>query len=124
MTCGGPVSPLCPSTCDARGPSQSPPAGRLDEATPSRAVAATFANRETAIDVAPIAFTPDFTEQASTLTQWSAFRSRLPNAQCPEKLSDVVTSLTEFLLPIARACAAGERFERRWTPGGPWATSS
>ena len=32
--------------------------------------------------------------------------------------------LTEFLLPIARACADGEGFTRRWAPGGPWTTSS
>lgn len=90
----------------------------------AKAIAATFANRETDIDVAPIAFTPDFTEQASTIAQWTAFRGRLPNAQCPEKLSEVVTFLAEFLLPIARACANGESFELRWTPGGPWAAGS
>jgi len=90
----------------------------------AKAIAATFANRGTSIELAPIAFTPDFTEQSSTLAQWTAFRNRLPNAQCPEKLSDVVTFLAELLLPVARACATGETFERRWTPGGPWAADS
>ncbi|MCL2779553.1 MAG: nucleotidyl transferase AbiEii/AbiGii toxin family protein [Polyangiaceae bacterium] len=90
----------------------------------AKAVAATFANRGTVIDVAPIAFTPDFTEQLSTRAQWSAFRSRLPNAQCPEKLSEVVTVLAEFLLPVARACAIGKNFNLRWPPGGPWSTGS
>ena len=28
------------------------------------------------------------------------------------------------VLPIARACADGEGFTRRWVPGGPWTTSS
>lgn len=86
------------------------------------AVAATFAHRETAIDQAPIAFTPEFTEQSSTRAQWTAFRHRLPNAQCPVQLADVVTFLSAFLLPVARACATGER-AGRWTPGGPWVTS-
>jgi hypothetical protein len=95
----------------------------FDGALLANAVAATFANRETAIDVAPIAFTPDFTEQASTLAQWSAFRNKLPSAQCPVKLSDVVTILAEFLLPIARACESGENFEQRWSPSGPWTTT-
>jgi hypothetical protein len=63
----------------------------FDGALLAKAIAATFANRETAIDVAPIAFTPDFTEQASTLAQWTAFRNKLPNTECPAKLSDVVT---------------------------------
>jgi hypothetical protein len=90
----------------------------------ANAIAATFANRETAIDVAPIAFTPEFTEQSSTLAQWSAFRSRLPNAPCPEKLSAVVAILSEFLLPVARACVNGESFELHWSRGGPWASGS
>jgi predicted nucleotidyltransferase component of viral defense system len=96
----------------------------FDGALLAKAVAATFANRETGIDVAPIAFTPDFTEQASTLAQWTAFRGRLPNTDFPEKLSEVVTFLAEFLLPVARACATGESFDRRWAPGGPWTTGS
>ncbi len=88
-----------------------------------KAIAVTFQNRDTAIDVAPIAFTPDFTEQASTLAQWTAFRRKLPNAQCPSLLTEVVPLLSEFLLPIARACECGERFDQRWPPGGSWALS-
>jgi hypothetical protein len=86
----------------------------------AKAIAATFSNRQTSIDVAPIAFSSDFTEQASTLAQWRAFTSRLPHVQCPEKLSEVVTVLARFLLPVARACASTEGFEQHWTPGGPW----
>jgi hypothetical protein len=86
----------------------------------AKAIAATFANRETDIDAAPIAFTADFTEQASTLAQWTAFRNKLPNAQCPEKLSEVVS----FLSDVARACGNGELLKLRWTPRGPWDTYS
>jgi hypothetical protein len=59
----------------------------FDGAVLAKAIAATFENRETPIEVAPIAFTSDFTEQASTLAQWTAFRNRLPNTECPAKLS-------------------------------------
>lgn len=90
----------------------------------AKAVNATFANRETALDVAPIAFTLEFTAQSSTLAQWSAFRSRLSHEQVPEKLSDVVTVLATFLLPVARACTTNEAFEMRWSPGGPWVATS
>jgi hypothetical protein len=90
----------------------------------AKAIAATFANRETTIDFAPIAFTPEFTEQASTLAQWSAFRKKLPNTECPETLAELVPFLAEFLLPIARACATGERFEQRRPPGGPWTSGA
>lgn len=96
----------------------------FDGALLTKAIAATFANRETAIDVSPIAFTPDFTEQASTLAQWTAFRNKLPSTECPAKLSEVVTFLAVFLLPIARAIANGESFNQRWAPGGPWTTST
>jgi hypothetical protein len=41
----------------------------------AKAIAATFANRGTNIELTPIAFTPDFTEQSSTRAQWTA---RLP----------------------------------------------
>lgn len=95
----------------------------FDGALLAKAVAATFANRETAIEVAPIAFTPDFTEQASTRAQWTAFRNRLPNTECPDRLADVVPLLAEFLIPIARACEGGVLFEQRWAPGGSWVTT-
>ncbi len=90
----------------------------------AKAIAATFANRATAVDVAPIAFTPEFTEQVSKLAQWTAFRNKLPTTECPAKLSDVMTLLADFLLPIARACASGDSFTKRWAPGGPWTTGS
>ena len=83
-----------------------------------------IANRQTTIDVAPIAFTPDFTEQASTLAQWTAFRNKLPNPECPAKLSEVATFLAEFLLPVAHAHAKRESFNQRWAPGGPWSRGS
>jgi hypothetical protein len=92
----------------------------FDGAVLAKAIAATFANRETAMDVAPIVFTPEFTEQASTLAQWTAFRKKLLNTECPETLADVVPLLAQFLPPIARACATGKSFEQRWPPGGAW----
>jgi len=92
----------------------------FDGSVLAKAIAATFANRDTAIDVEPIAFTAEFTEHPSTLAQWTAFRRKLPNTECPETLAEVVPFLARLLLPIARACAAGESFEQRWQPGGPW----
>lgn len=92
--------------------------------TLAKAIAATFGNRGTAIDIEPIAFTPEFTDQASTVAQWTAFRKKLPNTECPETLAEVVSFLTRFLLPIASACAAGESFEHRWPAGGPWTSGA
>jgi hypothetical protein len=72
----------------------------------------------------PIAFTSEFTEQLSTRTQWTAFRTRLSNERYPEKLSEVVTLLAAFLLPVTRACATDASFELRGPPGGPWGANS
>ena len=92
----------------------------FDGATLAKAIAATFNNRRTALDVAPIAFTPEVAEQATTLAQWTAFRGRLPNTACTERLADVETLLSDFLLPIVSAAADSERVDRRWRRGGPW----
>jgi hypothetical protein len=96
----------------------------FDGALLAKAIAATFANRDTTFDVAPIAFTSEFTEQASISAQWTAFRKKLPNTECPETLAEAVPFLAQFLLPIARACECGESFEQRWPPGGPWTSSA
>lgn len=86
----------------------------------AKAIAATFANRETAVDLTPSAFSPEFTEQASTVAQWRAFRRKLANPDCPETLAEIVPLLVAFLLPIAHACATGASFEGHWSAGGPW----
>ena len=86
----------------------------------SEAIAATFNQRNTAIDSAPIALTKAFTEQPSTLAQWSAFRRKLPNTACPEKLDAVAQFLAAFLLPVTSAYDRGEAFNQQWTAGGPW----
>ncbi len=85
-----------------------------------KAIAATFANRATTIDVAPIAFTSEFTGQKTTLAQWSAFRMKLPNTDCPETLAEVVAVLARFLLPTTHACVGSGRFDQHWPSGGPW----
>lgn len=66
----------------------------------ARAIAATFARRETAIPVdLPDALTPAFAGDEQKQRQWSAFvRDVSAN---PGGLEDVVTSLAEFLMPHA-----------------------
>jgi hypothetical protein len=85
----------------------------------AKAIAATFENRKTAIDVAPIAFTPDFTEQASTLTQWTAFQrsSRTPTARrrSPRSCSCLSNSCCPSRAPLSAATVskgAGRRAVR------------
>lgn len=42
----------------------------------------------------PVAFTPEFTEQASTVAQRTAFGKKLPNTARPETPAEVVPFLT------------------------------
>jgi hypothetical protein len=86
----------------------------------AKAISSTCTNRGTAIDVAPVAFTAEFTEQSATVAQWRAFRRRLAMEQVPSALAEVVVVLEQFLVPVARACAAGASFGQYWTPRGPW----
>ena len=95
----------------------------FDGSALAKAIAATFANRGTAMETIPVSFTTEFTEQARTAAQWNAFRNKLPNAECPETLAEVVALLAHFLLPVARACVAGTSFEQHWSAGGPWTSS-
>jgi hypothetical protein len=91
----------------------------------AKAVLATFSNRDTVIDATPIAFTPEFTEQATTVAQWKAFRSRLAIDAVPEHLPVIIEVLVDFLLPVARACQGTDvaPFTERWL-GGPWIPSN
>jgi hypothetical protein len=87
------------------------------------AISATFKNRGTEFDLAPIAFNPEFTEQPSTLAQWRAFRARLASESCPGRLSEVVAFLARFLLPVVRACAESATFPMKWSPRVGWRAS-
>jgi predicted nucleotidyltransferase component of viral defense system len=92
----------------------------FDGATLTRALTATFAHRETALDPKPVALTPAFSESAVAETQWRAFVRKGKFAPAPEHLSETVAAVAEFLLPIARARHAGDAFVMMWTPSGPW----
>ena len=66
----------------------------------ARAIAATFARRETAVPVdLPDALTPAFANDEQKQRQWNAFIRDV--SADPGSLEDVVTSLAEFLMPHA-----------------------
>ncbi|MDR6306026.1 putative nucleotidyltransferase component of viral defense system [Nitrobacter vulgaris] len=66
----------------------------------ARAIAATFARRETAVPVdLPDALTPAFANDEQKQRQWNAFVRDV--SADPGSLEDIVTSLAEFLMPHA-----------------------
>lgn len=86
----------------------------------AKAIRSTCEKRGTEIPARPTALTRAFAESPTKAAQWRAFRRRLNPTSCPEDFAEVMAAVAEFLQPIAAAIAAGEPFERAWTPPGPW----
>lgn len=92
----------------------------FDGAVLAKAIRGTCECRGTEIPARPTALTRAFAENPTKAAQWRAFRRRLHPTTCPEDFAEVMTAVVEFLQPIAAAIAAGEPFERAWSPPGPW----
>jgi predicted nucleotidyltransferase component of viral defense system len=92
----------------------------FDGAVLVKAIRGTCEKRGTEIPARPTALSKAFAESSAKAAQWRAFRQRLHPTTCPEDFVDVVAVVEAFLRPVAEAIAAGERFDRAWTPPGPW----
>lgn len=56
--------------------------------------------------------------------QWAAFVRRIGEPALANEFSRVVTDLTEFLMPAAKAAATSVGYAASWEPLGPWRQSS
>ncbi len=91
----------------------------FDGAVLSEAISETFARRGTPIDLSPVAFTDAYTDSARQ-AQWIAFLRRTSAKDIPGGLAEVVTAAAVFLLPVAKALAAGAAFTGAWSPAEGW----
>jgi len=92
----------------------------FDGAILARAIQATFERRRTSLpDSIPIALSAEFHDDESKQKQWKAFISK-GGLATPPPLSDLIEGLTSFLLPPVKAILAGQGFDNRWSPPGPW----
>jgi len=66
----------------------------------AKAIAATFLNKETAIDDNITAFGKDFTDLKQTM--WQAFRKRLKLKNVPENFTEIVSEIAKFLMPAIK----------------------
>lgn len=89
--------------------------------TLSRAIAATFSRRGTAIpEEDPEGLTPRFYEDPGKQRQWDAFLGRTGLAAQAPGFPAMADLLRAFLLPPLHALRTGEPFTRPWAAGGPW----
>lgn len=66
------------------------------------------------------AFARFFSGHGAKRRPWDEFAKRVTLESDPPTLATVVARLAEFLMPPTEAAAGDERFERRWSPCGPW----
>lgn len=91
----------------------------------AKALRATFMRRNTALPVStPLALTASFVDDLAKRQLWQAFVSRNKLDPVALTLTETVELLCDFLLPPTRTILAGEPFDRRWEPGGPWRIDS
>ena len=85
----------------------------------SRAVAATFDRRRTAVPTGvPIGLSDEFINDAQKGKQWQGFLRK--NALDPMSLATVVVDLRDFLMPVLAAIAAGGSHDYPWRAGAGW----
>lgn len=85
----------------------------------SRAVAATFERRRTAVPTGvPIGLSDEFINDAQKGKQWQGFLRK--NALDPMSLATVVVDLRDFLMPVLAAIAAGGSHDYPWRADAGW----
>lgn len=92
----------------------------FDGETLVRAIAQTFANRGTALNAAPTAFSDQFLRDEARHAQWKAFLGRASLIGAPSSLHDAISPVRDFLLPVVEAVLTKSRFQQRWSAPGPW----
>ena len=93
----------------------------FDGQTLASAVRATFERRQTAIPkTTPEGLDKDFAEDQEKQRQWVAFVRREPLLVAAPDLSETVSEITSFALPVIKAASSGVEFRLSWLDGGPW----
>ncbi len=90
-----------------------------------RAIRATFRQRRTAVTASPVAFSDAFAREPEKQAQWAAFlrRYRLEGETgIPNTLYETIQVIASFLRPVLQSLVDEREFDRRWSPGGPWAS--
>ena len=85
------------------------------------AIRATFERRDTPVPTSlPLSLTAAFHDDSVKGAPWRAFLRKHGLTREQIELADVAPLLRRFLLPPAKAVAAGQSYAHHWQPGGPW----
>ncbi|MBI4968200.1 MAG: nucleotidyl transferase AbiEii/AbiGii toxin family protein [Rhodospirillales bacterium] len=93
----------------------------FDGALLAKAVAATFARRQTPLPAeTPVGLSRNFAMDADAIKRWGFFRTRNVLNQPPGSLDSVVAELNAFLMPAIALAREPDSSPIMWEPGGPW----
>ena len=93
----------------------------FDGALLTRAIAATFRRRKTALPAElPVALSAEFSSDPSKRLQWGAFAKRGRLKDSEPDLGKVVSLTRAFLEAPAEAARSKGEFKAHWPKGGPW----
>ena len=85
------------------------------------AVRATFERRGTPIpDGLPVGLTAEFSNSGDKQAQWLAFTKKNGLSSAPASLSEVMSRVAVFLVPVLDAANQGAGMKATWGAGGPW----
>ncbi|MEW6737692.1 MAG: nucleotidyl transferase AbiEii/AbiGii toxin family protein [Acidobacteriota bacterium] len=86
----------------------------------SKAIRTTFERRTTAIPIElPVALTEEFANNPQKQRQWKSFLNQL-GLTTQEELSQIISMLGNFLIPVCQALISGRAFDQYWPAAGPW----
>jgi hypothetical protein len=86
----------------------------------AQAIRETFRWRQTILPLTPVAFSDAFAQDREKQAQWVAFIRRLRLEDTPATLHEAIQVIAAFLQPVIQALSKGQRFDRHWSPVGPW----
>jgi len=94
----------------------------FDGKTLREAIGKTFERRGNQLPSSgtPVAFTPEFYDDANKKKQWTAFCTRNATYVKKIELKEVIENIQLFLAPVVAALLNDNSFAKRWDPGGPW----
>ena len=84
----------------------------------AKAIRLTFNQRGTQLPIEVEAFSNPFIDAKQI--QWTAFIKRLQQDHVPSKFSEIVSSVSKFLIPILHALSNNESAPKTWLINGQW----